>query len=143
MFCPLCNNTETKVLESRIHQDTLRRRRECLHCTNRFTTYERAVFNLKVTKKDGREQNFDLQKLQNSIHLAFGKADPETINSITKKVHQRILAKKTNPIKSAMIGKLALAEIKKTNKIAYLRFASIYKSIDDPKKLEKELQTIV
>ena len=64
MFCPFCNNNDTKVLESRVIADSLRRRRSCQSCDNRFTTYERALFNLKVQKKDGRIQDFDLEKVE-------------------------------------------------------------------------------
>ena len=143
MFCPFCSHEETKVLESRALDNTMRRRRECFSCSNRFTTYEKAVFNLNVQKKDGSIQAFDLQKTQNSIQKALAKADEELINNITQKVEQRILRKKANPVKTTLIGGYVLQELKKQDKIAYLRFASIYKEIDDPKILKKELSSIV
>ena len=143
MYCPFCTHQETKVLESRIIEDSLRRRRECLKCANRFTTYERAVFNLTVIKKDGREQPFNIQKLTTSLEKACGKADAQTTRLMARQVEQKILKRKTNPIKTTDIGKLVLAELKKFDKMAYVRFATIHKSIDNPKALEKELHTIV
>ncbi|MBU0457700.1 MAG: ATP cone domain-containing protein [Nanoarchaeota archaeon] len=143
MYCPFCSNKETKVLESRINDDSLRRRRECLKCRNRFTTYEKASFSLTVLKKDGKVQPFDIKKISQSIEKASGKADQEIISKLTKKVEQKILRKKTNPIETLHIGRFVLQELKKYDKIAYLRFASVYKSIDDPKMLEKEINQIV
>ncbi|MEW5896470.1 MAG: transcriptional regulator NrdR [Nanoarchaeota archaeon] len=142
MFCPFCSHQETKVLESRISEASLRRRRECLKCKNRFTTYERAEFNLTVLKKDGRVQPFDLQKIARSIGKACGKADEETISKLTKKVEQRVLRRRASQIKTTDIGRLVLQELRKHDKIAYLRFASVHKKIDDPKILEREIDLI-
>ena len=142
MYCPFCSNQETKVLESRVLESSLRRRRECLKCTNRFTTYEQAEFSLRVLKKNGREEDFDLQKVAKSIERACCKAGSETVIGLSTKVQQKVLKKKTNKIKSTEIGKFVLQELKKADKIAYLRFASVHKSIEDPKLLEKELNLI-
>ena len=142
MYCPFCTHEETKVLESRILETSLRRRRECLKCTNRFTTYEKAVFNRTVLKKKGKEEPFNIQKLTTSIERACGKADPEKTKLLARRVEQKILKRKTNPIKTTDIGKYVLAELKKFDKIAYLRFTSIHKAIADPKVLEKELKLI-
>ena len=142
MYCPYCSNNETKVLESRIIDTSMRRRRECLKCSNRFTTYEKSEFNLKVLKKSGKEEAFDLQKLSFSIQNACGKTNSETILKLTNKVQQKILNKKSNLVKSTLIGKLVLQELKKSDKIAYLRFASIYKGIEDPKIFKQEINLI-
>ncbi|HIH11440.1 TPA: transcriptional repressor NrdR [Candidatus Woesearchaeota archaeon] len=143
MQCPYCTSADTKVLESRCCDRSLRRRRECLQCANRFTTYERTELNLKVIKKDGREEPFSLEKIQQSIRKACSKSEEETISSILKAVEQQILIKKTSSIKTKDIGKIVLEELKKVDKMAYVRFTSVYKSIHDPKLLEKELQLIV
>jgi transcriptional repressor NrdR len=143
MYCPFCNNEETKVLESRILDTSLRRRRECHKCTNRFTTYEKAVFNLTVLKKSGKIEPFNLQKLTSSIHKACGKAEPEPIQVIAKRIEKRILRRKTNPIKTTDIGKYTLTELKRFDKMAYLRFTTIHKGIEDPKVLAKELEMMV
>jgi transcriptional repressor NrdR len=142
MYCPYCSNAETKVLESRILDATMRRRRECLKCLNRFTTYENAKFNLKVIKKDGREVGFEFKKIISSIQKACGKTSLETVDMLANKVQKKILNKKTNLIKSITIGKLVLSELKKFDKMAYLRFATVYKEIDDPQMLEQELQVL-
>lgn len=142
MFCPFCSQ-ETKVLESRLVEKGVRRRRECLKCNNRFTTYEKAIFNFMVTKKDGREEPFNLGKISNSVRLACNKINQDDLLKITQKIEQRILLKKRNPLPTSQIGKIVLAELKKYNKIAYLRFASVHKAIDDPRMLKKELTQII
>lgn len=142
MYCLYCDNAETKVLESRILDDSMRRRRECLACSNRFTTYEKASFSLSVQKKDERIQPFEIQKIVNSFVKACGKVEDDVAQSLARKVQQKVLRKKTNPITSTIIGKYVLQELKKFDKIAYLRFASIYKNIDDPKLLEKEISLL-
>ena len=143
MHCPYCSNEETKVLESRISEDALRRRRECLECENRFTTYEKAVFQFSVIKKDGREQPFNTEKIKSSVIKALGKAEDGSILALSKKIEQKILSKKKNPIKTTEIGKIVLQELKKVDSMAYVRFATIHKSIEDPQMLRKELQSMV
>lgn len=140
MDCPFCRHQETKVLESRVVEEGMRRRRECQKCENRFTTYEKAAFHFSVVKKDGREEPFTIEKIHTSILKACGKDEDEVATGLTKKIEQKILLKKVNPIKTTEIGKLVLQELKRVDKIAYLRFASIHKAIDDPKMLKKEIQ---
>jgi transcriptional repressor NrdR len=142
MYCPYCSNGETKVLESRLLDAAMRRRRECLKCMNRFTTYEHAQFNLKVEKKNGNEEEFNLQKISSGIERACGKISQETIHLLSSKIQRRVLNRKTNPVKSTVIGKIVLAELKKFDKMAYLRFATVYKKINDPHVLEQELAAI-
>lgn len=143
MHCPYCSHDDTKVLESRISEDALRRRRECLKCENRFTTYEKAVFQFTVLKKDGREQPFNTEKIKNSVMKAIGKAEEEPLLALTKKIEQKILSRKKNPIKTTEIGKIVLQELKKYDSMAYVRFATIHKAIEDPQMLRKELQLMV
>ncbi len=143
MYCPFCANEDTKVLESRMLDDSMRRRRECLKCENRFTTYEKALFNLTVIKKDGRSQEFDLNKITKSIEKACSKVDETFLQDLSKKIEQKILSKKINPLKTTEIGKIVLQELKKVDKIACLRYTSVYKHIEDPKILEKELGLII
>ena len=142
MYCPFCSHAETKVLESRSAENALRRRRECEKCAARFTTYEKAVFSLTVIKKDGREQPFQLEKIRTSIIKALGKVDEDSITHLTSKIEQKILSKKTSVIKTTDIGKFVLQELRKADKMAYVRFATIHKSIEDPKSLKKELEII-
>lgn len=143
MQCPFCAHEETKVLESRLIDNSTRRRRECFQCSNRFTTYEKPFFKLTVTKKDGREQPFNSEKIKRSVYSACSKIEEDALHLLTKKIEQKILAKRMSPIKTTAIGKIVLQELKKFDKIAYLRYATVHKAIDDPKLLKKELQTIV
>ncbi len=143
MYCPYCAHEETKVLESRMLDDSMRRRRECLKCENRFTTYEKAMFNLVVLKKDGRQEEFDLGKITRSVEKACSKADEELLQELSRKIEQKILNKKINPIKTSEIGKIVMQELKKVDKVACLRYASVYKNIEDVKMLEKEIDLMV
>ena len=141
MYCPYCS-AETKVLESRLLDSSLRRRRECLSCQNRFTTYEQPHFDLKVIKKDGREQSFNLSKISTSIQKACNKITPLQLEQLTAQVQQKIIGKKVTAISSKEIGKLVLQTLKKFDPIAYLRFATVYKKINDIDVLGREIQAI-
>ncbi len=141
MYCPFCSE-ETKVLESRIIDNSVRRRRECLDCRNRFTTYETAVFKFTVIKKDGREEPFASEKIRNSLQKACSRMEESCLAELAKKIERKILLKKLNPIKTTEIGRIVLGELRKVDKIAYLRFATIHKEIDDPKLLKREIKMI-
>jgi transcriptional repressor NrdR len=124
--------------------ESMRRRRECLKCENRFTTYEKIVLSLNVIKKDGRQQEFEINKITRSLEKACSKAaDEKELQELSKKIEQKILSKKMNPIKTAEIGKIVLQELKKVDKMAYLRYASVYKNIEDVKMLEKEIGLVI
>ncbi len=142
MHCPFCSHEETKVLESRIIEDAMRRRRECLKCSTRFTTYERALFNIAVIKRDGHQEQFEIAKLSSSIQKACAKSEPEVVSHLAQTLYRKILNKRTNPIKSSVIGSLVLAQLKKQDQMAYVRFATIHKKIEDTKHLEKELNLV-
>jgi len=142
MYCPYCSYQDTKVLESRLINEAVRRRRECLGCNVRFTTYETPVFQLSVIKRDGREEPFQINKVQQSLQKACSKAEPELITALAKRIERKILSKKTNQVKTSLIGRLVLQELKAVDKIAWLRYATVHKKIADPKLLEKELKII-
>lgn len=142
MLCPYCSN-ETKVLESRLIDSSVRRRRECLDCSNRFTTYEKAVFQLTVRKKDGREQPYDVNKMTESLRRACSKASEESILTMSRNIETKLLAKKKSLLTTKEIGHMVLQELKKFDKIAYVRFASIHKRIEDPRALRKEVSLMV
>ena len=142
MDCPICSHTQTKVLESRSGQGAIRRRRSCLSCQNRFTTYERAVFHLSVRKRSGDEEIFSIEKIRTSLARACSKRDDEELLPLIGRIQQKVLQKKSNPIKTADIGRIVLRELKKFDKIAYLRYATIHKEIDDPYAALKELELI-
>jgi len=143
MYCPFCSNEETKVLESRIIENSVRRRRECANCNNRFTTYEKFIFNLIVEKKDGREEEFQRNKIKNSLIKACSKTSEEAIEEMTKRIEQKIITQKVNKISTQEIGKIVLQELKEADKVAYLRFASVHKSFDKPELFKKELNQII
>jgi transcriptional repressor NrdR len=142
MFCPFCTYEDTKVLESRTISEGMRRRRECLRCTNRFTTYEKASFTLMVQKKDSRLQPYDTLKITSSIERSSGK-DSLDIPSLTRLVEQKILLKKVSPVKTKDIARIILRELRKVDKMAYLRFATVYKEIEDPNLLSEEIKAII
>ena len=142
MFCPFCNFQETKVLESRINDDQVRRRRECLNCNNRFTTYEKPILNISVIKKNGSEEKYIFEKVLNSIKKSFSEDNESKIFEISKNIEKKIINHKDKPIKTKIIGKLILQELKKNDKMAYLRYASIHKSIQDIDLMKRELEKL-
>lgn len=141
MNCPFCAE-ETKVLESRQVENSIRRRRECLECAQRFTTYEEAFFQLTVMKKDGRVRPFDPEKITQSLFKACNKTDSEVIREAGRKIERKLLAKHKAQISSKEIGKFALQELKKIDQMAYVRFATIHKGIDSTQALKKEVRLL-
>ena len=146
MLCPYCVQGETRVIDSREHEQTpsVRRRRECTQCDKRFTTYERYESALRVLKRDGRKEGFDRDKLKIGIVRACAKrpVSVETIDHITTKLETKLRALGTE-IASEIIGKMVMQELKKIDKIAYIRFASVYRDFDDVKSFEKEAKLLM
>lgn len=148
MKCPQCQSTELKVIESREAGDgnSIRRRRECLHCQHRFTTYERVERPpLAVLKKGGERELFDRQKLFAAIHRSVGKffTSEVEIEEIVARVEDALYNCGENEILSHQIGDLVLEELTKRNKVAYVRFASVYrefKSIDEFEEVLRQLR---
>ena len=147
MLCPYCNNAETKVTDKRDSEGLTRRRRECLKCGKRFTTYERVEFDLVVVKKDGKRQKFDRDKLKTGIEKAFEKLliSAEKIDKIVRDIEAKIhRIAKGKEVKSSKVGEIVMAKLKKVDKVAYIRFASVYREfadLDDFKKEIKELKS--
>jgi len=147
MLCPYCKSNNTSVLESRESEDgeVTRRRRECQSCGKRFTTYERVeIIDLKVVKKDGEKEDFDREKIKQGIQKACEKrgVDGEEIERIVDDIELRLLNRKSTEISSSDIGRMVLTRLKKVDKVAYLRFASVFldfKSIDEFKEQIREL----
>lgn len=147
MKCPFCATVETEVIETRDSEDatTTRRRRACIHCGKRFTTYERVEAEpLIVIKKDKRREQFNRQKLQRGILKAGEKTTLtlDTINSLVDKVERELRSADTSEIESQKIGKIVARELKKIDKLAYIRFASVFRQFVDLEDLEKELKKI-
>ena len=144
MKCLYCGK-ETRVTDKRESPEGTRRRRECLKCKKRFTTYERVEnLNLTVIKKDGRKETFDREKLKAGLLKAFEKRPVtlEKIDEIVNKIEICLRKLKTNEIESKNIGERVIKELKKVDDVAYLRFASVYKNFKDCRDFEKEMKEV-
>ncbi|NMC35894.1 transcriptional repressor NrdR [Candidatus Beckwithbacteria bacterium] len=147
MKCPYCGNCKSAVLESRDSEDgqVTRRRRKCLACRKRFTTYERIeVIDLTVVKKDGEKQEFDRYKIKNGINLACEKRDiaSEDVEKIVEEIEMRLLNRKSTEVSSSDIGRMILTRLKKLDPIAYLRFASVFLEFDSVDEFKKQMQRL-
>ena len=136
MKCPFCSHPDTQVVETRVAEDGgfVRRRRQCGHCEKRFTTYERPEVNFPaVVKKDGRRIDYDRSKLQGSFKLALRKRPVSTtqIDSAMERIEEKLLNLGQREVMSNRIGELVMRELKKLDKVAYVRFASVYRSFED------------
>ena len=136
MKCPFCGNADTQVVETRVAEDGdfIRRRRQCASCEKRFTTYERPDVTFPaVVKKDGRRIDYDRAKLQGSFNLALRKrpVSTEQIDAAVERMEERLLSLGVREIPSSRIGELVMRELKKLDKVAYVRFASVYRSFED------------
>ncbi len=144
MICPFCSDIRTRVVDKReISKGTVtRRRRECSECGKRFTTYERmAALDLYIIKKDGRREPYERQKLRMGMLKACEKRpiSQETINRITEKIEDELRRLKSVEVKSAIVGGKVMRELKKLDKVAYIRFASVYREFADITDFQKEL----
>jgi len=147
LFCPYCSFAKSSVLESRDSEDgeVTRRRRECLRCSKRFTTYERIeVIDLKVVKKDGSKEIFDMVKLKNGIAVACEKRgiSNEEVGKIVEDIEMRLLNRKSVEVSSSDIGRMVLTRLKKLDSVAYLRFASVFLEFTCVDEFKKQIQRI-
>ena len=136
MKCPFCGNADTQVVETRMAEDGdfIRRRRQCAHCEKRFTTYERPDVNYPaVVKKDGRRIDYERVKLLASMNLALRKrpVSTEQIDGAVERIEEKLLNLGVRELASSRIGELVMRELKKLDKVAYVRFASVYRSFED------------
>jgi transcriptional repressor NrdR len=136
MKCPFCNHLDTQVVETRISEDAgfIRRRRQCAACEKRFTTYERPEVNFPaIVKKDGRRTDYERAKLLASFSLALRKrpVSTEQIDSAIERIEEKLLNLGLREIQSPRLGELVMRELKKLDKVAYVRFASVYRSFED------------
>ena len=147
MQCPSCQNTESRVLESR-SADTgksVRRRRECLNCSHRFTTYERIeTMPVAILKKDGSRELFNKEKLIKGISRACEKTSfsRESIINLADTVESQILQDSNKDIKSSQIGEIILNNLRKENEVAYIRFASVYRKFNGVKDFIATLESL-
>ena len=136
MKCPFCAHAETQVVETRLGEDAslIRRRRRCNSCDKRFTTYERPEVNFPVVvKKDGRRVDFERSKLEGSFALALRKrpGSADITAAAIERIEERLLTLGLREIASNKIGALVMRELKKLDKVAYVRFASVYRNFED------------
>jgi transcriptional repressor NrdR len=146
MRCPFCSYKDTQVVETReTGDDITRRRRECLKCKKRFTTYEKLEnLNLRVIKKDGNREMFDREKLKKGILRACEKRPVtiEQIDRMTEDIDKTLRSKHAPEVKSSVIGDLVMRHLKKVDSVAYIRFASVYRSFQDIGEFEKEVKLL-
>ena len=136
MRCPYCSHEETQVVETRESEegDVIRRRRRCMHCEKRFTTYERPEIAMPaVVKKDGSRVEFDPAKLKASMTLALRKrpVSVEQIDAALERIQEKLLASGAREVTSSRLGELVMRELKRIDKVAYVRFASVYREFED------------
>jgi len=147
MRCPFCSHSETQVAETRESDegDVVRRRRRCASCEKRFTTYERAEIALPaVVKKDGTRAEFDPKKIRDSMQLALRKrpVSIEQIDAALARIEEALLASGERELPSARLGELVMRELKRIDKVAYVRFASVYRSFEDVDEFRKLIRDI-
>lgn len=139
--CPFCSG-ETKVVDKRDGEDSTRRRRECEVCGKRFTTYERTSINLAVIKKDGRREAYSREKLKAGIVKACEKrpVSLEAIEAAVDRIEKAL--RDTDEVTSSEVGERVMNELKAIDKVAYIRFASVYREFDDLTAFEREVRLL-
>lgn len=147
MRCPYCSHEETQVVETRESDegDVIRRRRRCLRCDKRFTTYERAEIAMPaVVKKDGARTEYDPVKLRGSMMLALRKrpVSVEQVDAAVDRIQDKLLASGAREVPSARLGELVMRELKRIDKVAYVRFASVYRSFEDVDEFRQLIRDI-
>src|SRR3990170_7534245 len=148
MYCIFCKNRDTEVIETRLSEDgaSIRRRRQCPKCTKRFTTYERVEeLPILVIKRDGRRERFDREKLRRGLFKSTEKTrvTAEHVANIVSAVESELKQQDSTEIESKTIGNLVAKQLKKIDKIAYIRFASVFRRFVDVEDFEKELKKLL
>jgi transcriptional repressor NrdR len=145
--CPFCAHEETQVVETRESDegDVIRRRRRCASCDKRFTTYERPEIAMpSVVKKDGSRADFDRNKLRASMALALRKrsVSVEQVESALERIEEKLLSSAAKEVTSTRLGEYVMRELKRLDKVAYVRFASVYRSFEDVDEFSKLIRDI-
>lgn len=148
MHCPVCSHTETKVVDSRLSPDgtSIRRRRECGTCEYRFSTLEEIeLLDITVVKRDGHREAYSREKLERGLRRALEKRqhiDAE-FRSLVQSIERDIQRRKSSEITSADVGEIVMDRLKTFDKVAYIRFASVYRSFEDVKTFRDELSDLI
>ena len=147
MKCPFCDDVEDKVVDSRMAKEgeVIRRRRECLSCKRRYTTYERVEETMPaVVKKDGRREPFDRSKIVSGLKKACEKRpiSTATIETVTDRIEKRIQDMGETEIVSTAVGEEVMKELSQLDQVAYVRFASVYRSFEDVNAFREEIERL-
>ena len=145
MICPYCTNAETKVTDKRDGQGITRRRRECLKCGKRFTTYERVELDLNVIKKDGKREKFDMEKVRRGVERSLEKrpVNSEQVEELIQSIEAKIRnVAKDKDIPTSKVGEVIMEKLKKVDKVAYIRFASVYREFADLDDFKDEIKKL-
>ncbi len=147
MYCPYCNHHDTRVVDSRVSEDgmTVRRRRECPACGERFSTFETAEFKLpQIVKHDGRREAFDEKKLRTGVERALQKRPvaADAIDRIVDDVVHRLRRAGEREVSSRRIGDWVMAGLKAVDRVAYVRFASVYRRFEDVQEFREEIERL-
>jgi transcriptional repressor NrdR len=148
MHCPFCSAEDTKVVDSRLSEegDSVRRRRECLSCHERFTTYERAELRMpQIIKSDERREAFNEDKLRNGLTHALQKrsVESEAIEALIGRVRHKLISAGEREIQSRQLGEWVMRELKDLDPVGYIRFASVYRSFEDLEAFTEELEMLL
>ncbi len=148
MKCPYCGSRDTEVVETRVSEDldTIRRRRACTNCEKRFTTYERVEnINLVVIKKDGKREQFNRDKLKNGIIRSCEKTKISVadIEQIVTEIERELRGADSVEVESKKIGQMVAVRLKKLDKVAYIRFSSVFRRFVDVEDFEKEVKKLI
>jgi transcriptional repressor NrdR len=145
MRCPHCGHSSHRVIDTRETGESIRRRRRCDHCGQRFTTYEHIAANLLVAKSDGRREPFDRQKLMSGIQIAAVKRpiSSDTIEHMAAHIEESLLALGRAEIPSNLIGNLVLDQLAQLDQVAYIRFASVYLDMNDLTEIRSEIDRLM
>ena len=148
MKCPYCGNVETKVVDSRYSEDmeAIRRRRECLNCGKRFTTYERVeIAPIIVIKKNGEREEFDPEKIKKGMKRACEKRPikQEDIDIAVQEIEREIRNRDSIEVSSMEIGEMVMQKLRSMDKVAYIRFASVYREFEDVETFQKEINMVL
>jgi transcriptional repressor NrdR len=147
MKCPFCQSDDTQVLDTRVSEegDSIRRRRKCGKCDKRFTTYERIELSMPIiVKKNGSRTEFSSAKLRGSLMLALRKrpVSAEAIDTAIAAIEEKLLTSGLREVETGYVGELVMHELKRLDKIAYIRFASVYKNFEDLAEFQEAIAEV-
>jgi transcriptional repressor NrdR len=147
MKCPFCQSEDTQVLDTRVSEegDSIRRRRRCAQCDKRFTTYERVELSMPIiVKKNGSRTEFESSKLRGSLMLALRKrpVPAAAIDTAIASIEEKLLNSAKREVDSGYVGELVMQELKRLDKIAYIRFASVYKNFEDLSEFQEAIAEV-